>query len=64
MGEKHVPDLKTLKPSILQVLVNFALRIDDRSATRFLIPYQIGGVCETAQVVLFEDHRSLTFLES
>jgi hypothetical protein len=62
MGQKDMADLKILTFSICQILVDIALGIDNHSGSALLIRYQIGGVRETTQVVLFEDQ--LSFLSS
>jgi hypothetical protein len=56
MSEKDVADLKSHFLGVGQVLLNIALGIDDNSGRTWLVPQQIGGVGETAQIVLLQNH--------
>jgi hypothetical protein len=59
MGKHNMANLKPVPPSIFQVLVNVPLRIDHNRSAAVLVPNQIGGVGEAAQVILFKDHNPL-----
>ena len=52
----HVPDLQALLFGQRDVLLDVALRIDDRGLA--VRPEQVRGMCETTQIELFEVHSS------
>jgi hypothetical protein len=56
VGEEHVPDPTAEPVSILDVLIDITLRIDDRSDSAPLISHQIRGMREAPEVVLPKDH--------
>ena len=58
VGEEDVADLEAKFLGVGQVLLDVALRIDDDGGRTGLVPEQIGGVGQAAQVVLFQNHRS------
>ena len=57
--EQHVADPHAEPAGVAQVLVDVALRVDDRRRPAALIRDEIGGVGEAAQVVALEDHLAL-----
>src|SRR5439155_963894 len=54
--QEHVPDPKAEAAGVAHVLLDVALRIDDRRHPALLVGDEVGGVCEAAQVVLLENH--------
>ena len=60
VGEEDVADLKAKFLGVGQVLLDVALGVDDDGGRTGLVSEQIGGVGQAAQVVLFQNHRSLS----
>src|SRR5580692_11182595 len=58
VAEKDVTNLKAKLFGVGQVLLDVSLRIDDDGGPALLIAEQIGGVRQTSEVVLLQDHRS------
>ncbi|MGB0097145.1 MAG: hypothetical protein WBP81_31965 [Solirubrobacteraceae bacterium] len=58
MGEKHMADLAAQPVSVLEVLLDVPLRVDNRGDAAVLIGDQIRGVRQTAEVELLQDHRA------
>ena len=58
MGHEHVSDRAAQLLGVGDVLLDVALRMDHGCLASYLIDDQVGGVRETSQVVLLEDHRS------
>ena len=58
VSEKDVLDSEAGFLSVGQILLDVSLRIDDDPSRRSFIAEQIGGVRETAQVILFQDNRN------
>ena len=56
MSEEDVTDLEAETCGVSQVLLDVALGIDDDGGRTSLVSQQIRRVCQTAQVVLFQDH--------
>ena len=54
--EKNMADVETERLCIREVLMDIALRINDNSGPTLFIAEQVGGMCETAEVVLFQNH--------
>ena len=59
VAEEDVADLKVVFSGTVQVLVDVALRIEDHSLTGLFVTDEVGGVRETAKVILFEDHKAV-----
>lgn len=57
VGEEDVADPAAQPPRVLDVLVDVALRVDDRGHPGGLVGDQIRRVGQAAEVVLPEDHR-------
>ena len=57
VGQKDVFDRAGELLGVGDVLLDVALGIDHGRAASYLIGDQVGGVRETAEVVLLEDHR-------
>ena len=57
MGEKNVADFEAQTPGISQVLLNIALGVDNDGGRTGFVSKQIGGVRQTAQIILVQDHR-------
>jgi hypothetical protein len=55
MRLNYILDFKTLSLGLRDVLVNVALRIDNRSFT--FRPDQVRSVCETREIELLEVHN-------
>ena len=60
MGEEYVPDLEAEFLRIGQVLLDIALRVDDDGGRTGLVSEQIGSVRKAAEVILFENHGTLS----
>ncbi len=56
--EEDVADVQAESVSVVDVLLDVALRVDDDGRVAGFVADEIGGVREAAEVVLFEDHRS------
>ena len=56
--EKHVTNRQSLLGRRGQVLLDIALRIDDRRGVRLLVADEIRRVRQTVQVELAQDHAS------
>ena len=56
MGEENVADLPTVGLSLRQILVNITLRINHDGGTRRLIGDEIGGMGQTTEIILFQQH--------
>ena len=54
--EKDVLYLETVRVGEREILIDVALRIDDRRSARQLVANQIGRVREAIQIELTEDH--------
>ena len=57
VGEEDVRDAQAVLGGEREVLLDVALRIDDRRGLRLLVADQIGRVREAIQIELLEDHR-------
>ena len=55
--EEDVRDAQAVLRREREVLLDVALRVDDRRSLRLLVADQIGRVREAIQIELFEDHR-------
>jgi len=55
--EEHVPDLQPVFRRILQVPLDVALWIHDDGGAAGRVAYEIGGMGEAVQVVLFQEHE-------
>ena len=56
VGEENVADRQALRLSIGDVVVHVALRVDDDGGLRVVVTDEVGGVGETAEVVLLQQH--------
>ena len=56
VGQDHVPDREAQLCRFLQVEIHVAPGVDDHGGLRLLVADQVGGLGETGQVVLLEDH--------
>ena len=56
MREEHVRDAQLVRVDERQILIDVALRIDDRGDATFLIADDIRGVRKTVQIKLMKDH--------
>ena len=56
VGEEDVLDLEFILGGEGDVLIDVALRIDDRGNAGLFVTDEVGGVGEAAEVELFEDH--------
>jgi hypothetical protein len=54
--EEYVTDLQAELFSVVEILLDVALGVDDDGGVAGFVAEEIGGVGETAQVVLFQDH--------
>ena len=61
MGQKDVLDVTTVLGCVLQILVNITLRINHDGRTRSCIGDEIGGMRETAKVILLQHHGVCLF---
>ena len=59
VGEEDVLDPAAEPPGVGDVVLDVALRIDDRGAARLLVGDEVGGVGEAAEVVLLQHHRCI-----
>ncbi len=59
--QEHVGDSQVVRLGEGQVLVDVALRIDDRGGVRLLVADEIGRVRQAIQVELLQDHRAPSF---
>ncbi len=59
--QKYVLDRKRMLGGKRGVLVRVALRIDDSPSARLLVSNNLGGVRQTRQIELLEDHFPLAF---
>ncbi len=57
---EHMANCQPELRRVIHILLDVALRIDDNRRRAHLIANQIGGVRQTAEIVLFEDHRQLS----
>ena len=60
VGEHDVRDPQVVLAGEGQVLLDVALRIDDDRHAGGLVADDVGGVRETVQVELLEDHRCVS----
>ncbi len=56
VGQEHVANRAPELLGVGEVLLDVALRIDRRGDAPHAVGDQVGGVRETAEVVLLEDH--------
>src|SRR4029450_8546207 len=61
MGQKDILDVKNLLCCVLQILVNITLWINHDRRTRSCIGDEIGGMRETAKVILLQHHGVFLF---
>ena len=54
--EEDVANLQAEFFGVVEVLLDVALRVDDDGGAAGFVAEEVGGVGETAQVVLFQDH--------
>ena len=54
--QEDVTDLEAECVGVVEILLDVALGVDDDRGVAGFVAEQVGGVGETAQVVLFEDH--------
>ena len=54
--EEDMADLQIAGFRLIHVLVDVPLRVDDDGRSRLLVADQVGGMGETAQKVLLQDH--------
>src|ERR1044071_8110815 len=59
MSEEDVADPEAEFFSIGEVLLDIALRVDYDAGRTGLVTEQIGSVGQAAQIILFQDHRTL-----
>ena len=59
MGQKDMADREAPSLRVHHVLLDIALRIDNDRGRAGLIPQQVGGMSQAAQIVLFENHDSV-----
>ena len=60
VGQEDVADLEAERFGVGQVLLNIALRVDHDRGRTGLVSEQIGRVGQAAQVILFQNHKSLS----
>ena len=58
VGQEDVANLERLAFGVLEILVDVALRVHDGRDAGRLVRDQVGGMGQTAEVVLFENHWS------
>jgi hypothetical protein len=56
VGEEDMTNLNALSLGVCQIQINVSLRIDDCRSPAGFIRDQIGGVRQTTEIVLFQDH--------
>ena len=54
--EEDVTDLEAELVSVVEILLDVALRVDDDGGVAGFVAEQVGGVGEAAKIVLFQDH--------
>src|ERR1700722_7807956 len=64
VGEKDVADLQTEFFSVIQIMVNVALRVDDDGSRVGLVAEQIRGMGKTTKIILLQNHCSSCSLPS
>lgn len=57
VGEEDVADEEAVLRGVVEVLLDVALGVDDDGGARGLVGEEVGGVGQTAEVVLFQEHR-------
>jgi hypothetical protein len=62
VGQEHVFDLKPELFSILHILIDVALRIDDSRRSRLFVTDQVRGMGQASQVVLLQNHGVVLML--
>ncbi len=56
VGEEDVTDFEAMRGGVGEVALDVALGVDDDGRRARFVSEQIGGVRETSEVVLFQDH--------
>jgi hypothetical protein len=58
MGEENVVNVEVVLGGVVEVLIDIALRVNDNGSAGRLIRDEVGGMRETAEIILFQPHGS------